>query len=188
MWFAETAPLVTAWPGRRGNRAKGSKMVKTMRDAEGVCEETPVVRRQTERAVEGEFDRRGSSGAFEGDGGAGLASRGEGRSGGSRTGVEAGVRVWEVAERFPDWVVWYGRATGRWWAMPPGWCWYADGLVEAGSSEELAERMGQVERARPRFDPDRERRPRPVAAFRERRLGGRVARGAGQAADGRWSA
>jgi hypothetical protein len=163
-------------------------MVKTMRDAEGVCEETPVVRHQAEGSAEVEFDGRGYSGAFDDPGGAGLASHREGWRGVSRTGVGASVQVWEAAERFPDWVVWYGRATGRWWAMPPGWCWYADGLVEAGSSEELAERMGQVERARPRFDPDRERRPRPVAAFRERRLGGRVARGAGQAADGRWSA
>ncbi|MEV5411155.1 hypothetical protein AB0K60_20235 [Thermopolyspora sp. NPDC052614] len=87
-----------------------------------------------------------------------------------------------MAERFQDWIVWYGRSTGRWWALPPTWCWYARGLVEAGSPEELADRIRQVERARPRFDRGRGRPSRRV------RPGGRPARGAGLEADGRCSA
>ncbi|MFB9249400.1 hypothetical protein ACFFWE_14245 [Sphaerisporangium melleum] len=49
--------------------------------------------------------------------------------------------------RFGGWSVWYGSATGRWWALAPRWGHGLVGLIEAGSAEELVLRMNQIEMA-----------------------------------------
>ncbi|MFC4532725.1 hypothetical protein [Sphaerisporangium dianthi] len=51
--------------------------------------------------------------------------------------------------RFEGWSVWFGGATGRWWALAPRWGRGVVGLVEAGSAEELVLRINQVELAYP---------------------------------------
>jgi len=43
----------------------------------------------------------------------------------------------ELMGRFPGWLIWYGRATGVWWAYGGG-----RGLVEAATAEGLAKLLG----------------------------------------------
>ncbi|MEV7969823.1 ATP-binding protein [Sphaerisporangium sp. NPDC088356] len=51
--------------------------------------------------------------------------------------------------RFAGWSVWYGSATGRWWALAPRWGHGLVGLVEAGTPEELVLRMNRIEQSHP---------------------------------------
>ncbi|MEU8270555.1 hypothetical protein AB0B89_25780 [Sphaerisporangium sp. NPDC049002] len=51
--------------------------------------------------------------------------------------------------RFEGWSVWYGEATGRWWAVGPRWGHGLAGLVEAGTPEELVLRMNRIEQSYP---------------------------------------
>lgn len=52
-----------------------------------------------------------------------------------------------LAARYPSWTIWYGEATGRWWALPPHDRSIA-ALVEAPNVEEL---VATIEAARARF-------------------------------------
>lgn len=46
----------------------------------------------------------------------------------------------------PHWIVWYGKATGKYWAVP-NWAGGPDEMVEAAGVIELDERMTEVERS-----------------------------------------
>jgi hypothetical protein len=43
-----------------------------------------------------------------------------------------------LAARYPQWTIWYGQTTRRWWALPPAGR-GADRFVEAHSVKELVE-------------------------------------------------
>ncbi|MEV8630653.1 hypothetical protein AB0395_03260 [Streptosporangium sp. NPDC051023] len=66
--------------------------------------------------------------------------------------------------RFTGWCLWYGVATGRWWALSPIWCRRRIGLVDAATLGELAVRIQRIEDCRPHLDPypRAARRLRPV--------------------------
>lgn len=61
--------------------------------------------------------------------------------------------------RFPGWLLWYGTATGCWWALPPAHCRERVGLVEADTAAGLAVRIRWIEDCRTHLDPDRPDRP-----------------------------
>ncbi|MEU8202720.1 hypothetical protein [Streptosporangium sp. NPDC049046] len=50
-----------------------------------------------------------------------------------------------LALRFTDWCLWYGKATRRWWALPPTWCRQRVGLLEADTPTELAAQIQHIE-------------------------------------------
>ncbi len=43
-----------------------------------------------------------------------------------------------LAARYPQWTIWFGQATRKWWALPPAGRDAGD-FVEAGSVKELVE-------------------------------------------------
>ncbi|MFI0446803.1 hypothetical protein [Actinomadura sp. 6N118] len=50
------------------------------------------------------------------------------------------VLLAELHRQYPEVRAWLGKATGRWWAMLPGY----DRLVEAGSAQLLARRLNEL--------------------------------------------
>lgn len=65
----------------------------------------------------------------------------------------------ELAARLPGWSVWYGRHTGRFWAMPrtatPG----GPQLAEGGTPEELEDAVHRITGGAPRQTVQDDRRP-----------------------------
>lgn len=55
---------------------------------------------------------------------------------GSWTGTDPGEAAARLQAASPGWVVWWGRATGEFWAMSDG-----SPLIEARTPDELAQRM-----------------------------------------------
>lgn len=53
-----------------------------------------------------------------------------------------------LAARYPDWTIWYGEATGHWWALPPHDP-RNDDFVEAQTVKELVESIEAI-KVRPR--------------------------------------
>lgn len=50
----------------------------------------------------------------------------------------------ELQDRTDGWIIWYGHATARYWAMPrPPYPWW--GLVEGDTPERLTARLTRVE-------------------------------------------
>ncbi|MQA84088.1 MAG: hypothetical protein GEV03_05525 [Streptosporangiales bacterium] len=62
---------------------------------------------------------------------------------------QLGEPVGEVAAYRPDWVVWWGKLTGSYWAMP-NWPGAPREMVEAPDVAILDERMTEVEDRYPR--------------------------------------
>ena len=52
-----------------------------------------------------------------------------------------------LTRRFTGWHLWYGDATGHWWALPPTQNREHLGLIEARDPDELAERLWRTEAA-----------------------------------------
>ncbi|GAA3089741.1 hypothetical protein GCM10017600_45560 [Streptosporangium carneum] len=67
-----------------------------------------------------------------------------------------------LALRFTGWCLWYGVATGRWWALSPVWCRQRIGLIDTATLGELAVRIQRIEDSRPHLAPC----PRPVRRSR----------------------
>ncbi|MEV5412916.1 hypothetical protein AB0K60_29275 [Thermopolyspora sp. NPDC052614] len=86
------------------------------------------------------------------------------------------------AVSYYGWNIWYGPATGRWWAMAPAWYGHVPGLLEAADPDTLASLIQQAEQTRPRFD-DATRQGRTTVARRQQE---QTDSGVGSAADGRW--
>jgi hypothetical protein len=57
--------------------------------------------------------------------------------------ADAGRSARSLWQTFPGWVCWYGRATRRWWGMPPPAYRYPV-LIEAATAEELALRIRRM--------------------------------------------
>ncbi|WP_326644227.1 hypothetical protein OG884_09620 [Streptosporangium sp. NBC_01755] len=64
-----------------------------------------------------------------------------------------------LALRFTGWCLWYGKATGHWWALSPVWCRQRIGLIEADTPAELAAQMQHIENFHPHLAPDQPNRP-----------------------------
>ncbi|MET8050837.1 hypothetical protein ABZU75_24875 [Streptosporangium sp. NPDC005286] len=64
-----------------------------------------------------------------------------------------------LALRFTGWHLWYGKATGRYWALSPTWCREHIGLIEADTPTELAAQMQHIEDFRRHLAPGRPNRP-----------------------------
>ncbi|WP_030913868.1 hypothetical protein [Streptosporangium amethystogenes] len=60
-----------------------------------------------------------------------------------------------LALRFTGWLLWYGKATGRYWALSPIWCREHIGLIEADTPTELAAQMQHIEDFRRHLAPGR---------------------------------
>ncbi len=60
-----------------------------------------------------------------------------------------------LAARYPQWTIWYGQATKRWWALPPAGR-DSGAFVEAKSVKELVESIEalQVRRRTPPASPN----------------------------------
>lgn len=56
-----------------------------------------------------------------------------------------------LAARYPDWTIWYGEATGHWWALPPQNR-HSEEFVEAPTVKELVESIEAI-KVRPRTPP-----------------------------------
>ncbi|MFF5110013.1 hypothetical protein [Streptosporangium sp. NPDC000509] len=56
------------------------------------------------------------------------------------------------ALRFFGWHLWYGKATGRYWALSPAWCRERIGLIEATTPAELAAQIQNIESYRPKTE------------------------------------
>jgi|GEM_PF-5417630 len=54
-----------------------------------------------------------------------------------------------LALRFTGWHLWYGKATGRYWALSPAWCRERIGLIEATTPAELAAQIQNIESYHP---------------------------------------
>ncbi|WP_424530353.1 hypothetical protein ACOZ38_11840 [Sphaerisporangium viridialbum] len=66
-----------------------------------------------------------------------------------------------LTQRFNGWCLWYGTATGHWWALPPARNREHLGLIEARDPDELAERLWRIERAERHLDPTTDQRVWP---------------------------
>ncbi|MFI6449995.1 hypothetical protein ACIBF6_00425 [Streptosporangium amethystogenes] len=66
--------------------------------------------------------------------------------------VEETRALHKPALRFTGWHLWYGKATGRYWALSPTWCREHIGLIEADTPAELAAQIQNIENYRPRTD------------------------------------
>ncbi|MER6175604.1 hypothetical protein [Streptosporangium sp. NPDC001681] len=75
---------------------------------------------------------------------------------------EAGA-LHTLALRFTGWCLWYGKATGRYWALSPTWCREHIGLIEADTPTELAAQIQHIEDFRPHLAPDQSGRSLPRA-------------------------
>jgi len=125
----------------------------------------------------------GTAGHF-GPAAQGASARHDGDAGHAADGEAGGSPEWP-GERLSEWIVWYGRATRRWWALPPERYRHTGSLIEAGGPGELAERIRQIEGVRSRFDQRRDGPSRTGSADRRPRSYGGPAWRAGREADGR---
>ncbi|WP_329085410.1 hypothetical protein [Streptosporangium sp. NBC_01469] len=67
------------------------------------------------------------------------------------------------ALRFTGWCLWYGKATGHWWALSPTWCRERIGLIEADTPAELAAQIRHIEDFHLHLTSDQPKRPpRPL--------------------------
>jgi hypothetical protein len=66
-----------------------------------------------------------------------------------------------LAARYPEWTIWFGEATGHWWALPPHGREPGE-FIEAPTVKELVESIEAL-KARPRI-PYQTRGPSPGAA------------------------
>ena len=53
-----------------------------------------------------------------------------------------------LAARYPEWTIWFGEATGHWWALPPH-SREPDDFIEAPTVKELVESIEAI-KVRPR--------------------------------------
>jgi hypothetical protein len=51
----------------------------------------------------------------------------------------------QLRRRYPRWRIWYGHATGSYWALPPHGHPTQRGLIGANDLDELARRLAQAE-------------------------------------------
>jgi hypothetical protein len=54
-----------------------------------------------------------------------------------------------LRRRYPQWLIWRGRATGDFWALPPRGHRRVHELISAGDIGELARRLAQADEALP---------------------------------------
>lgn len=76
------------------------------------------------------------------------------------TGVDHQAEVDALGRRFPGWTIWFGRFTGRWWALPPKDRDVGD-FLEADTPQRLIARIEVVKDSASRRPAARHGRPRP---------------------------
>jgi len=58
-----------------------------------------------------------------------------------------------LTRRYPNWTIWFGPATGHWWALPPRERDIGD-FVEAGDIQRLIAYIERIQNASPRWAED----------------------------------